>query len=109
MLWPALTSEDGAAFLRTAMTRRFTGRVAVLQTDGARSSKAPLPNRLVSIVIGTASPGRSGECVPRVARIERPVPPAAAHSSGRSVGIQNRFQLAPADDFSFQQNPGAFD
>lgn len=35
----ALTSEDGAAFLRTAMARRFTGRVAVLQTDGGPEFK----------------------------------------------------------------------
>ena len=33
MLRPTLTSTDGAAFLRTAMARRFTGRVEVLQTD----------------------------------------------------------------------------
>lgn len=35
----ALTSEAGAAFLRTAMARRFTGRVAVLQTDGGPEFK----------------------------------------------------------------------
>jgi hypothetical protein len=34
MLRPALTSEDGAVFLQTARAHRFTGRVAVLQTDG---------------------------------------------------------------------------
>jgi transposase len=39
MLRPGLTSEDGAAFLRTAMAHRFTGRVAVLQTDGGPEFK----------------------------------------------------------------------
>jgi transposase len=39
LLRPALTSEDGAAFLQTAMTRRFTGHVAVLQTDGGPEFK----------------------------------------------------------------------
>lgn len=39
MLRPALTSEDGAAFLQTAMAHRFTGRVAVLQTDGGPEFK----------------------------------------------------------------------
>ena len=39
MLHPALTSEDGAAFLQTAMAHRFTGRVAVLQTDGGPEFK----------------------------------------------------------------------
>lgn len=39
ILRSALTSEDGAAFLQTAMTRRFTGRVAVLQTDGGPEFK----------------------------------------------------------------------
>ena len=29
-----LTSEEGAMFLRTAMTRRFTGLVRIVQTDG---------------------------------------------------------------------------
>ena len=33
MLRPTLTSDDGAAFLHTAMARRFTGRVEILQTD----------------------------------------------------------------------------
>ncbi|MEO8341526.1 MAG: hypothetical protein ABI604_17795, partial [Nitrospirota bacterium] len=32
MLCPGLTSEDGAAFLPTAMAHRFTGRVAARQT-----------------------------------------------------------------------------
>ena len=39
LLRPALTSEDGAAFLQTAMMRRFTGPVAVLQTDGGPEFK----------------------------------------------------------------------
>jgi IS30 family transposase len=39
ILRSALTSEDGAAFLQTAMTRRFTGRVGVLQTDGGLEFK----------------------------------------------------------------------
>lgn len=39
MLRPTLTSDDGAAFLRTAMSRRFTGRVEVLQTDGGPEFK----------------------------------------------------------------------
>ena len=39
MLRPTLTSDDGAAFLRTAMARRFTGRVEVLQTDGGPEFK----------------------------------------------------------------------
>lgn len=39
VLRPSLTSDDGAAFLRTAMARRFTGRVEVLQTDGGPEFK----------------------------------------------------------------------
>jgi hypothetical protein len=39
VLRPALTSEDGAAFLQTAMSRRFAGRVEVLQTDGGPEFK----------------------------------------------------------------------
>ena len=39
VLRPTLTSDDGAAFLRTAMARRFTGRVEVLQTDGGPEFK----------------------------------------------------------------------
>lgn len=39
MLRPALTSDDGAAFLQTAIARRFTGRVEVLQTDGGPEFK----------------------------------------------------------------------
>ncbi len=39
VLRPVLTSEDGAAFLQAAMARRFTGRVAVLQTDGGPEFK----------------------------------------------------------------------
>ena len=39
VLRPTLTSDDGAAFLRTAMARRFTGRVKVLQTDGGPECK----------------------------------------------------------------------
>jgi len=39
VLRPTLTSDDGAAFLRTAMSRRFTGRVEVRQTDGGPECK----------------------------------------------------------------------
>lgn len=39
VLRPTLTSDDGAAFLRTAMARRFTGWVEVLQTDGGPEFK----------------------------------------------------------------------
>ena len=39
VLRPALTSDDGAAFLHTAMSRRFAGRVEVLQTDGGPEFK----------------------------------------------------------------------
>ena len=39
MLCPGLTSEDGAAFLPTAMAHRFTGRVAARQTDGGPEFK----------------------------------------------------------------------
>ena len=42
MLRPTLTSDDGAAFLHTAMARRFTGRVEVLQTDGGPEFKGAL-------------------------------------------------------------------
>lgn len=39
VLRPTLTSDDGAAFLRTAMSRRVTGRVEVRQTDGGPEFK----------------------------------------------------------------------
>jgi hypothetical protein len=39
VLRPALTSADGVAFLQTAMARRFTGHVEVLQTDGGPEFK----------------------------------------------------------------------
>lgn len=39
VLRPGLTSEDGAAFLHTAMTRRFTGPVQMVQTDGGPEFK----------------------------------------------------------------------
>ena len=39
VLRPSLTRDDGAAFLRTAMARRFTGRIEVLQTDGGPEFK----------------------------------------------------------------------
>ena len=39
VLRPTLTSDDGAAFLQTAMARRFTGGVEVLQTDGGSEFK----------------------------------------------------------------------
>ncbi len=39
VLRPGLTSEDGAAFLRTAMPRRFTGPVQIVQTDGGPEFK----------------------------------------------------------------------
>lgn len=41
MLRPALTSEDGAAFLQRAMAHCFTGHVAVLQPDGGPEFKGP--------------------------------------------------------------------
>ncbi|TKB65127.1 MAG: transposase family protein [Nitrospira sp.] len=37
---PAMTSEDGAAVLHPAMDDRFTGHVAVLQTDGGSELKS---------------------------------------------------------------------
>jgi transposase len=39
LLRPALTSDDGVAFLQTAMSRRFAGRIEVLQTDGGPEFK----------------------------------------------------------------------
>lgn len=39
VLRTGLTSEDGAMFLRTAMTRRFTGPVQIIQTDGGSEFK----------------------------------------------------------------------
>lgn len=39
VLRPGVTSEDGAAFLHTAMTRRFTGSVQIVQTDGGPEFK----------------------------------------------------------------------
>lgn len=39
VLRPGLTSADGAAFLHTAMTRRFTGSVQIVQTDGGPEFK----------------------------------------------------------------------
>ena len=39
VLRPALTSEDGVAFLQTAMSRRFTGRLKVLQTEAGPEFK----------------------------------------------------------------------
>jgi hypothetical protein len=39
VLWPTLTSDDGAAFLQITMSRRFTGRVEVRQTDGGPEFK----------------------------------------------------------------------
>lgn len=39
VLQTGLTSEDGAMFLRTAMTRRFTGPVQIIQTDGGSEFK----------------------------------------------------------------------
>jgi transposase InsO family protein len=45
VLQTGLTSEQGAMFLRTAMTRRFTGPVQIIQTDGGPEFKgafAPL-------------------------------------------------------------------
>ena len=38
-LRPALTRDEGAAFVQTAMTRRFAGHGAVLQTDGGPECK----------------------------------------------------------------------
>ena len=42
LLCPALTSEDGVVHLQTAMYRRFTGRVEVLQHDGGLELKGAL-------------------------------------------------------------------
>ena len=42
LLWPALTSEDGVALLQTALSRRFTGRVEVLENDGGLELKGAL-------------------------------------------------------------------
>ena len=39
VLRPTLTSDEGAAFLRTAMARRCTGRVTVLHTEGGPEFK----------------------------------------------------------------------
>jgi transposase len=39
VLQTELTSEDGAMFVRTAMTRRFTGPVQIIQTDGGSEFK----------------------------------------------------------------------
>lgn len=39
VLRPGVTSEDGAAFLHTAMARRFTGSVQIVQTDGGPEFK----------------------------------------------------------------------
>lgn len=39
VLRPGLTSDDGAAFLHTTMTRRFTGPVQIVQTDGGPEFK----------------------------------------------------------------------
>lgn len=39
VLQTGLTSEHGAIFLRTAMTRRFTGSVQIIQTDGGPEFK----------------------------------------------------------------------
>ena len=39
VLRPALTSEDGVAFLQTAMSRRLTGRLKVLQTEAGPEFK----------------------------------------------------------------------
>jgi hypothetical protein len=39
VLQTGLTSENGAMFLRTAMTRRFTGSVQIIQTDGGSEFK----------------------------------------------------------------------
>jgi transposase len=39
VLRPTLTSDDGVAFLQTAMARRFAGRVEILQTDGGPEFK----------------------------------------------------------------------
>jgi len=59
LLPPTLTSHDGGVFLGAAMSRRFTGHVAVVQTDGGGpSSKTRLQRTCVTIVIGIALPGR---------------------------------------------------
>ena len=47
VLRPGLTSEDGAAFLHTAMTRRFTGSVQIVQTDGGPEFKGAFAQRVL--------------------------------------------------------------
>lgn len=69
VLRPGLTSEDGAAFLHTAMIRRFTGSVQIVQTDGGRSSKARLPSWCHNIVHGIAVPVRTRKMNRRTSRV----------------------------------------
>jgi transposase InsO family protein len=45
VLRPALTSDDGAALLHTAMSRRVAGRGEVLQTDGGPEFKGACAQR----------------------------------------------------------------
>lgn len=46
VLRPGLTSEDGVAFLYTAMPRRFTGSVQIIQTDGGPEFKGAFAHLL---------------------------------------------------------------
>lgn len=51
VLLPSLTSEDGAAFLHTAMTRRFTGLVQIIQTDGGTEFKGAFAQRVLQYCV----------------------------------------------------------
>ena len=59
MLRPALTSEDGAAFLHRAMTHCFTAMSPCCKLTGDRSSRASLRSKLAPIVSGIALPDRT--------------------------------------------------
>ena len=56
VLKPTLTSDDGAAFLRTALARWVTGRVEVLQTDGGPEFKGAFAQQAAPIAIDLAWP-----------------------------------------------------
>ena len=51
VLRASLTSEDGAAFLRTAMTRRFIGPVQIVQTDGGPEFKGAFAQRVLQYCV----------------------------------------------------------
>lgn len=46
LMVPALTAANGCAFLEQAMTRRFGGRVALIQTDGGSEFKEAFAQRV---------------------------------------------------------------